>query len=98
MINIIIIMTKYKIKPYSYEQAKKIGVDIEPSTNPKYKIDIYTKEGQYITSIGARGYSDYPTFIEEDGKLIQARSLDERLFSECRARYREPNGAFRKRR
>jgi len=68
MINIIIIMTKYKIKPYSYEQAKKIGVDIEPSTNPKYKIDIYTKEGKYITSIGARGYSDYPTFIEEDGK------------------------------
>jgi len=56
-------MTKYKIKPYSYERAKKIGVEIEPSTNPKYKIDIYTKEGEYITSIVARGYSDYPTFI-----------------------------------
>jgi hypothetical protein len=61
-------MTKYKIKPYSYERAKKIGVEIEPSTNPKYKIDIYTKEGEYITSIGARGYSDYPTFMEDEGK------------------------------
>jgi len=61
-------MTKYKIKPYSYEQAKKIGVIIKPSPNPKYKIDIYTKDKQYITSIGAKGYSDYPTFIEDDGK------------------------------
>jgi hypothetical protein len=59
---------KYKIKEYSYNQAKKLGVIIKPSPNPKYKIDIYTKEGDYITSIGAKGYKDYPTFIEKDGK------------------------------
>jgi hypothetical protein len=60
--------TRYKIKPYSYEQAKKLGVEIDPATNPKYKIDIFTKEGDYITSIGARGYKDYPTYLEENGK------------------------------
>jgi hypothetical protein len=57
----------YKILPYSYDQAKKIGVEIKPSTKPKYKIDVFHSD-KYITSIGAKGYKDYPTYIEEDGK------------------------------
>jgi len=59
-------MTRYKIKPYSFKQAKKLGVEIEPSDNPKYKIDVY-KGDDYITSIGAIGYSDFPTFTQDEG-------------------------------
>jgi hypothetical protein len=59
---------KYDIKPYSYQQAKKLGVKIEPSKNPKKKIDVYDMNNQYITSVGAKGYSDYPTYMIEEGK------------------------------
>jgi hypothetical protein len=58
---------KYNILPYSFNQAKKIGVKIIPSDNPKYKIDVFTDEGEYITSIGARGYKDFPTYMQEKG-------------------------------
>lgn len=42
----------YSISDYSYQQAKKLDVDIKPSTNPKKKIDVF-KAGKKITSIGA---------------------------------------------
>ena len=58
---------KYNIKRYSYNQAKKLNVSIYPSTKPNKKIDIY-KDGIYITSIGAMGMSDYPSYIETEGK------------------------------
>jgi hypothetical protein len=58
----------YVIKPYSYKQAKKLGVKIEPSSNPKKKIDVFDWNKQFICSIGAKGYSDYPTYLAEKGK------------------------------
>jgi hypothetical protein len=58
----------YVIKPYSYKQAEKLGVKIKPSSNPKKKIDVFDYNNQYILSIGAKGYSDYPTYLEEKGK------------------------------
>lgn len=50
----------YKITQYSYDQARRLGVIIKPSTNPKKKIDVF-KNGVRVASIGAIGYSDYPT-------------------------------------
>jgi hypothetical protein len=58
----------YEIKPYSYKQAKKLGVKIEPSTNPKKKIDVFDFNKQFILSIGSKNYSDYPTYLAEKGK------------------------------
>ena len=57
----------YKITDYSKRQADKLGVYIKPSEKPKYKIDVYDKNQQYITSIGALHYSDYPTYIKTHG-------------------------------
>ena len=57
----------YNITDYSYRQAKNLGVEIKPSTNKKKKIDVF-KDGKKIASIGAIGYSDYPTFIKEKGR------------------------------
>jgi hypothetical protein len=58
----------YDIKPYSYKQAKRLGVKIAPSTNPKKKIDVFDWNNQFILSIGAKGYGDYPTYTAEKGK------------------------------
>ena len=56
----------YKITDYSYDQAKKLNVEIKPSTNKKKKIDVY-KNNKKIASIGAIGYNDFPTFIDKKG-------------------------------
>lgn len=58
----------YKIKPYSYAQAKKLGVKIKPSDKPDKKIDVMDWNNNYILSIGAKSYKDYPTYLEEKGK------------------------------
>jgi hypothetical protein len=58
----------YHILPYTYKQAKRLGVKIFPSDNPKYKLEVYDKNGLFITYCGGYGYKDYPTYIEERGK------------------------------
>lgn len=57
----------YKIKAYSFAQAKKLGVTIKPSKRIGKKIDVY-KGDKKIASIGALGYGDYPTFMSKMGK------------------------------
>jgi hypothetical protein len=67
----------YRIKQYSYAQAKKLGVTIKPSTVSGKKIDVFNSKGEKLASIGAIGYKDYPTFMIEDGKEVaeQKRKL-----------------------
>jgi hypothetical protein len=63
----------YKILPYSYRQARKLGVVIKASTNPKKKIDVFDKRGNKIASIGAKGYFDFPTYAQlEMNKKVPA--------------------------
>ena len=54
----------YKIKKIQYDKAKKEGVEIKPSTLKKKKIDVF-KDGKKVSSIGAKGYKDYGTYLEE---------------------------------
>lgn len=58
----------YRIKSYSLEQARKLGVTIKPSSVEGKKIDVFNKKGEKLASIGAIGYGDYPTFKEQKGK------------------------------
>ena len=58
----------YQIQPYTYSQALKLGVKITPSKNPSKKIDVFDFNGNYICSIGALGYNDYPTFLKTKDK------------------------------
>jgi hypothetical protein len=60
-------MTNYNIKQYSYNQAKRLGVNIFPSKKANKKIDIY-KDDVYVCSIGDKGMMDYPSYIINDGK------------------------------
>jgi len=57
----------YQITDYSFTQAKKLGVEIKPSTQKNKKIDVF-KQGKKITSIGASGYGDYSTYVKTKGK------------------------------
>jgi hypothetical protein len=57
----------YKISPYAYEMAKKIGVVIKPSTRENKKIDVY-KNNQKIASIGSLGMNDYQIYLKTHGK------------------------------
>ena len=57
----------YKILPYSFRKAKELGVVIKPSSNILKKIDVF-KNGKKIASIGARGMTDYPTYLDKENK------------------------------
>ena len=59
----------YQITEYTKKQARLLGVDVKPSKNKTKKIDVI-KNGQKIASVGAAGYSDYPTFMKTKGKAF----------------------------
>ena len=58
----------YNITDYTKKQAKRLGVQVFPSDNPKHKIEIYDEDGIYITSVGSPSYSDYPSYMKSHGK------------------------------
>jgi len=62
----------YKIKQYSKDKAKQLGVQIKPSTNSKKKLDVF-KEGIKVASIGDLKYKDYPTYLQENKQLAEDR-------------------------
>ena len=57
----------YTITNYTYNQAKKLGVEIKHSTNTKKKIDVF-KKGKKVCSVGNLNYYDFPTFVQKRGK------------------------------
>ncbi len=57
----------YEITQHSKEQAKRLGVEIKPSTSKGKKIDVY-KNGQKVATIGDIRYSDYGTYKRTKGK------------------------------
>jgi hypothetical protein len=63
----------YHITDYTYARAKELGVQVFPSDNPKYKLEVYGKNGLFITYCGANGYFDYPTYIQEKGEAYAKR-------------------------
>jgi hypothetical protein len=62
----------YQIKKRQIDQAKRIGVSIQPSSNPNKKIDVF-KDGKKVVSIGGAGYGDYATYLEKDKKLAEEK-------------------------
>ena len=57
----------YDILPHTYTQAKKMDLQVFPSDNPKYKIEVYDKNGLFLFYGGAPSYSDYPHYIKSHG-------------------------------
>jgi len=59
----------YDILPYTKAQAKKLGVEVKPSTRKGKKIDVF-RDGNKVASIGALGMGDYPTYQKTQGKVF----------------------------
>lgn len=60
----------YDLTEYTINQAKKLGVLVAPSKNPKFKIDVYNLKGEYLTSGGDPKYGDFPHYLETHGKAF----------------------------
>jgi hypothetical protein len=60
----------YTIKQRIRDNAKRIGVEIKLSKNPKKKIDVFNKEGKKLASIGDINYSDYAHYIDDKGLVF----------------------------
>lgn len=56
----------YSITNYTLIQAKKHGVSVKQSTKNGKKIDVI-KNNEVVASVGAIGYSDYPTYMKTHG-------------------------------
>lgn len=82
----------YQITDYTKDKAKQAGLTVKPSKRKGKKIDVY-QNGNYLASVGASTYSDFPHYIQSHGlKYAQERqrlyklrhnkdSLGERLAS-----------------
>jgi hypothetical protein len=67
----------YRIKNYTKEQAKILGVQVVPSSSVGKKIDVF-RNGIKIVSIGDLRYSDYPSYILSNG--IEYANVRRRLY------------------
>jgi hypothetical protein len=59
----------YHITSYTKDKAKRLGVEVAPSTRKNKKIDVY-RDGKFIHSIGDKRYKDFPTYAKEDGMTV----------------------------
>ena len=80
----------YEISNYSKQQAKKLGVQIKPSTRKDKKIDVF-KNREKVASIGAKGYKDFPTFKKEKGLAFAEERR--RLYKERHEKDRHKKGS-----
>lgn len=61
-------MSTYKIQPYTEDKARRLGVRVRPSANPKKKVDVLDLKGNVLAAIGDVLYDDYPTYLATKGK------------------------------
>ena len=57
----------YQVRPRHMQQARKLGVTIQPSQKGNFKLDVYMG-GKYLASIGHIRYKDYVMYKEEKGE------------------------------
>lgn len=69
----------YTIQPYTKRKAQKLNVLVKPSVVKGKKIDVFTKNGIKICSIGAIGYADFPTLMAKaNGNTLKIKQAKQR--------------------
>lgn len=58
----------YKISSRTKKIAKTLGVQVFPSDNKKYKMEVYDYHGNFITYVGASCYRDFPAYLEMESR------------------------------
>jgi len=59
----------YIISDYTKRQAKRLGVEVKPSTRKNKKIDVFHNDKK-VASVGAKGYKDYSIYLKEEGQKV----------------------------
>jgi hypothetical protein len=80
----------YEITSYTKRKALKLGVKVKPSIKPGKKIDVY-KNGKLITSIGAKNYGDYGTYLKYFG--LEYANKRRKLYKLRHNKYRNIKGS-----
>lgn len=62
----------YRISDKSFQEARKLGVEIKPSKRKEKKIDVF-KNGVLKASIGSMAYKDYHIYRKENKTLAEQR-------------------------
>lgn len=79
----------YTITKYTRDRAKALGVVVKKSKNKKKKLDVF-KDGKKISSVGAIGYGDFPTFMKTKGKEFADKRR--KLYKKRHQKYRNIKG------
>lgn len=58
----------YQITQYTRQRAKENNLSVKPSTKRYKKLDVYSKSGNFLASVGDKRYSDFPTYVKTMGK------------------------------
>lgn len=88
-------MVNYTITEYSYRKAKELNVELRPAENKHKKIGVW-KNGKHITDIGAKNYSDYPTYLamEERGEVPKGYAMQRKRLYKQRHKYDRGEAGF----
>lgn len=81
----------YNVSLHTRRQAKRLGVVVKPSKLKGKKIDVYSKTGKKLASVGAVGYDDYGTLLSK-GKKSLAESK-RKAYKARHAKYRKIKGS-----
>lgn len=86
----------YTPKPLQIQKAKKLGLTIEPSKKKNKKIDVKSKDGSVLASIGGvkkdgSFYMDYASYIEKIG-LVEAKKKRNQYLARHSKEPKEKNG------
>lgn len=83
-------LKKFTIDSYHKKQARKLGVNINYSSNPDKKLDVF-KDGKKVASIGASGYNDYILYKKAEAKGIYPKGYAEKRRRLYKIRHRKNN-------
>jgi hypothetical protein len=65
-------MSSYRISSYTKSKAKRMGVEVRPSSRKAKKIDVF-KNGKKVASVGALGYDDFTTYSKKNSVKAKER-------------------------
>lgn len=57
----------FKIDKQVYKNADRLGVVIKPSTTKNKKLDVFSKRGNKLATVGDTRYNDYNSYIQTKG-------------------------------
>ncbi len=81
-------MSSYVVTQRTKDQAKRLGVVVRPSANPRKKLDVF-RDNKKVATVGEAGAGDFPTYLKASKALAEERR---RLYRARHEKYRHKEG------